>query len=194
MERMRGIVRIGEAAASNLWGASIAPAFGAVVALTIFGCLSANIFFSARVPFALARDGLFFRSLGVLHPRTGIPSRALAVQAAVSSLLILTGTFQHLIEYVLFGLVFFYAATGAALIILRMKAPEMERPYRLRPYPLLPALFVLINLGILTALTIEQPRQALIAAGLILSGLPAYVVWKQRAKKNASASGFQGES
>jgi APA family basic amino acid/polyamine antiporter len=180
MERMRGIVRIGETAAAGLWGPSIGPVFGVVVALTIFGCLSANIFFSARVPYALARDGLFFRSLGGLHPRTGIPRRALAAQAVVSSALILTGTFQSLVEVVLFGLVFFFAATGAAVIVLRRKAPAIQRPFRVRPYPLLPLLFVAVNSGILSALAIEQPRRALLSAALILSGLPAFWIWNRQ--------------
>jgi APA family basic amino acid/polyamine antiporter len=191
MDQMRGVVRIGETAAAGIWGPSIAPVFGGVVALTIFGCLSANIFFSARVPYALARDGLFFRSLGGLHSGTGIPRRALAAQAVVSSALILTGTFQSLVEVVLFGLVFFFAATGAAVIVLRRKVPTLRRPFRVRPYPFLPLLFVVVNLGILSALAFDQPRRAFLAAALILSGLPAFWIWNRR-RGNQPALGAPG--
>ena len=184
MEQMRGIVRVGEAAVSAMFGQSasgaVAPVFSAVVALTIFGCLSANIFYCARVPYAMARDGLFFRTLGTLHPTKHIPGKALWAQAAVSAILILTGTFQKLIDYVLFGLVFFFAATGAAVIVLRRKAPSAERPYRLRPYPLLPLVFSAVNGAIFIALAFEHPGQAAVAAGMICSGIPAYFLWSRR--------------
>ncbi|MCX6565270.1 MAG: amino acid permease [Candidatus Aminicenantes bacterium] len=198
MEQMRGIVRVGEAAVSAMFEQSasglVALAFSAVVALTIFGCLSANIFFCARVPYAMARDGLFFRSLGVLHPLRQIPSRALWAQAAVSICLILTGTFQKLIDYVLFGLVFFFAATGAAVIVLRRKAPLAERPYRLRPYPLLPLVFSAVNAAIFIALAVEHPEQAIVAAGMICSGIPAYFLWNRRRNPiRAEAEGRSGD-
>ncbi len=184
MEQMRGVVRVGEAAVSAMFGQAssggIVPAFSAVVALTIFGCLSANIFFCARVPFAMARDGLFFRRLGTLHPVRRIPDKALWAEAAVSTILILTGTFQKLIDYVLFGLVFFFAATGAAVIVLRRKAPSLERPYRLRPYPFLPLVFSAVNGAIFVALAVEHPGQAAVAAGMICTGIPAYFLWNGR--------------
>ncbi len=180
MPRLKGTVRVGEAAVGVLAGPSLAPVFTAVVALTIFGCLAANIFYCARVPYAMARDGLFFRSLGRLHPQKHVPVRALWAQAAVAVALILTGTFQKLVDYVLFGLVFFFAATGAALIRLRRKSPAVERPYRVRPYPLVPALFAAVNAAIFIALAVEQPEQAGIAAALMLSGVPAYLIWKKR--------------
>jgi len=180
MEQMRGVVRVGEAAVTAMAGPSVAPIFVGVVALTIFGCLSANILYCARVPYAMARDGLFFASLGRLNARTGIPGRALWAQAGVASVLILTGTFQKLIDYVLFGLVFFFAATGAAVIVLRRKAPGIARPYRLRPYPLIPLAFSAVNAAIVVALAVEQPKQALVAAVLICSGVPAYFLWRKK--------------
>jgi APA family basic amino acid/polyamine antiporter len=199
MEKMRGIVRVGEAAVSAMFGQSISgsivPAISAVVALTIFGCLSANIFFCARVPYAMARDGLFIRSLGTLHPVSHIPGKALWAEAAVSVFLILTGTFQKLIDYVLFGLVFFFAAIGAAVIVLRRKAPSVERPYRLRPYPLLPLVFSAVNGAIFIALAIEHPGQAAVAAGMICSGIPAYFFWnRRRSPVRAEAVNRSGDS
>ena len=179
VSRMSGMVRVGEAAAAAVAGPSIAPFFSGAVALTIFGCLSANIFFCARVPFAMARDGLFFRSLGRLSPRTNVPARALAAQATVSAFLIMTGTFERLIDLVLFGLVVFFAATGAAVIVLRKKSPSAVRPYKLRAYPLLPILFTLVNAAVFIGLAWEQPARAATAIGFTLAGIPAYLLWNK---------------
>jgi APA family basic amino acid/polyamine antiporter len=193
MNELRGTVRVGESAVAAIAGPALAPVFSAVVALTIFGCLSANIFYCARVPYAMARDGLFFRSLGRLHPRRRVPVRALWAQSAVAVALILTGTFQKLIDYVLFGLVFFFAATGAAVIVLRRKAPAVERPYRLKLYPVVPLVFSAVNAAIFVALAIEQPKQAAVAAVLICSGVPAFFIWNARRKtrppENAESPG-----
>lgn len=182
MSAMRGTVRVGESAVAAIAGPALAPAFSTVVAMTIFGCLSANIFYCARVPYAMARDGFFFRTLGRLHPRKKVPVRALWAQSAVAVALILTGTFEKLIDYVLFGLVFFFAATGAAVIVLRRKAPSVERPYRLKLYPFVPLVFSAVNAAIFVALAMEQPKQAAVAAVLIGSGVPAYFIWNARRK------------
>ncbi len=196
MERMRGVVRVGEEAVAVLFASTsrgnVVPAFAGVVALTIFGCLSANIFFCARVPYAMARDGLFFRRLGTLHPVKRVPDKALWAEAAVAVILILTGTFQKLIDYVLFGLVLFFSATGAAVIVLRRKAPAAERPCRLRPYPLLPLAFTAVNGAILAALAVEHPGQAAVAAGLIGTGIPSYFLWKRRRTRALSGTSGPG--
>ncbi|MBN1938859.1 MAG: amino acid permease [Candidatus Aminicenantes bacterium] len=184
IEGLRGTIRVGEAAFITMAGPSAAPVFSAVVALTIFGCLSANIFYCARVPYAMARDGLFFPTLGRLHPRKGIPVRALWAQTAVAGVLILTGTFQRLVDYVLFGLVAFFAATGAALIVLRRKEPGRDRPYRLRLYPFIPLAFIAVNSAIFIALALEHPGQAVVALLLICSGGPAFFIWNARRKVN----------
>lgn len=188
MSRIRGTVRIGEAAVAAMAGPTIAPFFSGAVALTIFGCLSANIFFCARVPYAMARDGLFFRSLGRLSPRTNVPARALTAQAAVSLLLISTGTFQRLVDLVLFGLVLFFAATGAAVIVLRRKAPAAARPFRLRAYPLLPLVFTGVNAAVFIGLAWEQPQRAAVALGLMAAGIPAYLFWNKRTRLLAGSA------
>jgi APA family basic amino acid/polyamine antiporter len=189
ISRMRGMVRVGEAAVFAMAGPSVAPFFSGAVALTIFGCLSANIFFCARVPYAMARDGLFFRVLGRLSPRTNVPVRALAAQAAVSFLLIMTGTFERLVDLVLFGLVLFFAATGAAVIVLRKKAPAAVRPYRLRrTYPLLPLVFTSINAAVFVGLAWEHPGRAAVALGLTAAGIPAYLFWNKRKPRLSEAN------
>jgi APA family basic amino acid/polyamine antiporter len=180
VSEMSGVVRIGSTASQALFGPSASALFTAFVALAILGCLSANILFCPRVAFAMARDGLFFGSLGRIHPRFGVPSRAVIAQGVWATVLALIGTYGPLIEFVSFALVLFFAATGIALFVLRRKAPEAHRPFRTWGYPWLPALFIAANLGIFAAVVAARPGAAAIGLGLVLSGLPAYALWRRR--------------
>lgn len=180
MSEMRGLVRIGEAAAASLFGVGLAPVFGAVIAAAVFGCLAANILFCARVPYAMARDGQFFNFLGRIHSRSGSPRNALLAQMTWASLLCLTGTYERLVEFVMFAAVLFYAATSASVIVLRKKEPSAPRPYKVWGYPLLPAAYTAVNAAIMAALIVEEPIPALAGAGILLSGWPAFLFWRKR--------------
>ncbi|MBN2207177.1 MAG: amino acid permease [Candidatus Aminicenantes bacterium] len=180
MDRIRGTLRIGEAAVLQLFGPGVGWIFGALIALSIFGCLSATIIYGPRVYYAMAKDGLFFKRLAEIHPRYRVPGRALIAQAVWACLLCLSGTFSFLIEYVIFALVLFFAMTGFAVIILRRTRPDAERPYRAWGYPVLPALFVLANLAVFFNTLRTEPRQSLIGVGILAAGLPAYVSWKRK--------------
>ena len=182
MSELRGLVRVGEAAAAGLFGPERASLFGAVIALAVLGCLGANILFCARVPFAMSRDGLFFRSFGRVHPRTAVPLAALLGQMTWASILCLSGTYERLVEFVMFAAVLFCAATGAAVIVLRKKAPAAVRPYRVWGYPVLPAVYAAINLAIVAALVVEKPLPSLAGAAFVLSGGPAYFMWRKRTR------------
>ena len=188
VDRMRGIVRIGEAAAASLFGPGAGRLFSVLVAAATLGCLSANILFSPRVAFAMARDGLFFRRLAFVHPRYRVPTTAILAQLAWSGLLCFTGTYQSLIEFVTFVLVLFFAATGFAVIVLRRKDPGRERPYRVRGYPWLPGLYILVNAVILVSVLFSRPVQALAGAGFVLAGVPAYYAWSARRRRMRSAA------
>ncbi len=181
LDRIMGVERIGEASAGALFGPRGGSILTGLIAVTIFGCLSANIIFCPRVNFAMARDGLFFSSLKDVHPRTHVPAKALVGQAVWSGLLCLSGKFQALIEYVVFALVLFFAASGLAVIILRHRRPDMERPYKAWGYPVVPALFVVVNLAVFLNRVTAQPRESLGGLIILLLGLPAYLFW--RAKK-----------
>ncbi len=185
--RVAGVERIGEAAAVELFGPRGGYVLSGLIALAIFGCLSANMLFCPRVNFAMARDGLFFSGLERVHPRFRVPTRAIVAQAAWSSLLCLSGKFQALIEYVVFALVLFFAASGLAVIVLRRRRPELERPYRAWGYPVLPALFVLMNLAVFLNQIVSQPRQSAAGVLLLLLGWPAYLFWKARTKRAGEA-------
>ncbi len=180
LERIVGVERIGEAAAVRLFGSKGGYIMSGLIALTIFGCLSASMIYGPRVFFAMARDGLFFSSLKEVHPRYRVPAKAIAGQAVWSSLLCLSGKFQALIEFDVFALVLFFAASGSAVIVLRRRHPELERPYKAWGYPVLPALFVVINLAVFVNRIIAQPKECLAGLVILVLGVPAYLYWKAK--------------
>jgi APA family basic amino acid/polyamine antiporter len=182
--RMKGVVRIGELASTQLFGPAATSAITAAIMVSIFGCLSAPILYGPRVCMAMAEDRAFFRSMAYIHPRYRVPSKALVGQAVWSCLLCLSGKYQALYEYVVFALVIFFAATGFSVIVLRRTKPDLARPYRVWGYPFIPVLFVLINLAIFGNTIAAQPLKSLIGLASLLIGIPAYVHWQ---KKGAAA-------
>jgi APA family basic amino acid/polyamine antiporter len=180
LERIKGVVRIGELAASALFGGGGAALFSALVMVSVFGCLNANILFGPRVFYAMARDGAFFRSMGRLGRRSRVPTAALWGQAAWSAVLCLTGTYESLYKYMVFALLLFFAATGWAVLVLRRRAPERARPYRAWGYPVVPLLFVLMCLAVFLSIVLSEPVKSLAGAGLLLAGWPAYFLWRRR--------------
>jgi len=183
VERMKGVARIGELASTQLFGPTATLFISGTIMISIFGCLSASILYGPRVFFAMAQDRCFFKSMRYVHPRYRVPTKAIVWQGIWSSLLCLSGTYQDLFEYVVFALVIFWAATGFAVIILRFKQPETPRPYKAWGYPVLPILFVLINLGVFLNTIWAQPLQSLIGLLILIAGIPAFLYWKSKANK-----------
>jgi APA family basic amino acid/polyamine antiporter len=179
---MRGVVRVGELVSSQLFGSTATVIISGAIAVSIFGCLSANILFGPRVYLAMAEDRLFFRSMSYIHPRFHVPSKALIGQAVWSCLLCLSGTYQDLYEFVVFALVIFFMATGLAVIVLRRKRPDLPRPYRTWGYPAVPILFSLVNLLIFFNTVISQPQKSMFGLLLLGLGIPAYFYWKRKAR------------
>jgi APA family basic amino acid/polyamine antiporter len=128
----------------------------------------------------MAESGLFFRGMSVIHPRFRVPGRAIIGQGVWAALLCLSGTYQTLYEYVVFALVLFFAATGAAVLVLRVRRPEQVRPYRTWGYPVIPLVFILINLAIFGNSFLSQPRESLLGLLIILAGVPAFFYWKRK--------------
>ncbi len=187
LERIKGVVRVGELAASALFGGGGAALFSALVMVSVFGCLNANILFGPRVFYAMARDGHFFRAMGRLGPRSRVPTGALWGQAAWSAVLCLSGTYQSLYEYMVFALLLFFAATGLAVFVLRRKMPGTVRPYRTWGYPVVPWIFIVVSLAVFASIVISQPLKSLVGAGLLAAGFPVYLVWKARLGRNPDA-------
>jgi len=179
---LAGVVRVGELAASALFGSGAAALFSALVMVSVFGCLNANLLFGPRVFYAMARDGFFFRAMGRLGAKSRVPTAALWAQAAWSAVLCLSGTYESLYEYMVFALLLFFAATGLAVLVLRRRAPGTERPYRTWGYPVVPLAFVVMCLAVFLSIVAAQPFKSLAGVGLLLAGLPVYFIWKGRGR------------
>ncbi|HLA79462.1 MAG TPA: amino acid permease [Vicinamibacteria bacterium] len=180
VEAMGTTGRIGEAAASALFGPWGARLITAAVLVSTFGCISATILYAARYYLPMAQDGLFFRSLATIHPRYLTPAACLVAQGLWAIAQTFTGTYEQLYTYVVFALFLAHAATGAAVIVLRRTRPEAKRPYRTWGYPLVPLVLVLVSLALLVNTVVEKPVQSLVGFVLVGLGVPAYLFWKKR--------------
>jgi basic amino acid/polyamine antiporter, APA family len=172
--------RIGESAATALFGAAGGRLVSCAVLVSTFGCLAATILYAARIYLAMARDGLFFRALGEVHPRSRTPARCLLAQGGWSILLTLTGTYDQLYTYAVFVVTLSHVAAGAAVFVLRRDRPDAPRPYRAWGYPVVPGLFILACLVLVGGTLVARPVEALWGLGLVALGLPAYAYWRGR--------------
>ncbi len=188
VEKLAETPRVGQAAAEALFGTGAARFASAAILISIFGCLSANILCCSRIYQPMAQDGLFFERLARIHPRYHTPGASILAQGAWASLLALSGTYQQLFTYVIFVEVLFFAATGAALFLLRRVRPQVPRPYRIWGYPYVPALFILSSLVIVANTLVERPFESFLGLGLLVLGLPAYVFWRRRSAHSRSWS------
>lgn len=132
--------------------------------------------------------GSFTLVVGVDMPLVPFQIKAIVWQAVWTSLLCFTGTYQGLFEYVVFALVIFFAATGLAVIVLRLKAPDVTRPYKAWGYPVLPLLFVLINLAIFFNTVWAQPLKSAVGLLILLAGIPAFLYWNKNSRQHPSSS------
>jgi APA family basic amino acid/polyamine antiporter len=146
-----------------------------------FGALHASVLANSRIPFAMARDGLFFRSLVRLSPRTNVPVRAIIAQAAWASVLALSGSYDALTDSVIFASWLFYGLVTASLFVFRKTMPDTPRPYRAFGYPVIPMIFVLVTAALLINTFVAAPSEALRGVALLAAGLPFYWYWSRRA-------------
>jgi basic amino acid/polyamine antiporter, APA family len=157
-----------------------------VMAMSIFSTLLVAVLVTARTPYAMARDGLFFRYLAHVSPRTNVPVRALLAQALWVSLMVLSGSFDTLTDYAMFAILIFVALAASSIFVFRRRMPETERPYRTWGYPVVPLLF-LVMAGLLIGNTLlTMPKQALAGLGLLALGLPFYWYWSRQNKLGGS--------
>jgi APA family basic amino acid/polyamine antiporter len=132
----------------------------------------------------MARDGLFFHAVGEVHPRWRTPVTSLWLQSAWAILLTLTGTFEQLFTYAVFASLLFMLACGSALFVLRVKRPDVPRPYRVPGYPVVPILFLASVVLLIVSTLRDSPVQSLSGLGLAALGLPAYAWWRGRAARS----------
>jgi APA family basic amino acid/polyamine antiporter len=167
-------------AIASFLGPAAAKVMAAALAMSVFGALQAMTLVTARIPHAMAEDGLFFRGLARLSPRTRVPIRALFAQAAWASLLVLSGTFDELTDYAIFAILIFMALTTASVFVFRRRQPDLDRPYRTWGYPVVPALFLLVAAWLIANTLLTSPRQAFAGLGLMALGVPFYWYWSRR--------------
>jgi APA family basic amino acid/polyamine antiporter len=174
--------RVGTAAAEVIFGSSGQAVMAIAILVSTFGCNNGLILSGARVYYAMARDGLFFRKAGELSARR-VPAAGLLIQAVWASLLCLTGTYGQLLNYVIFASLTFYVFTTIGLFILRKKLPDAERPYRALGYPFLPGLYIVLAAAVALILLIapQTRAQAVSGLGIVLVGIPVFYLWRRKA-------------
>jgi APA family basic amino acid/polyamine antiporter len=158
------------------------PDFGArLMALAImvstFGCVNGMILMGARLYYVMAKDNLFFRGVGTLNRRS-VPAVGLVLQCVWSALLVFSGTYDELLDFVIFAVLVFYVLTVTGLFILRRTQPQLERPYKAIGYPVLPAVYVLLCAAIMVDLLIVKPKFTWPGLIIVLTGVPVYLVWR----------------
>jgi APA family basic amino acid/polyamine antiporter len=161
----------------------------AAILISTFGCANGMTLAGARVYYAMSRDGLFFKSVGKLHPRYKTPVAGLLVQAAWTVVLCISGSYSQLLDYIIFAELVFYILTIVGLFVLRFKRPDAPRPYKALGYPVLPALYVAMASGICVVLLRYKPQYTWPGLVLVLLGIPVYFF-----RSRSSAGQIQLES
>jgi APA family basic amino acid/polyamine antiporter len=169
---------------SRVLGGGAATVMAGVLAMSIFGALQIASLVCARIPYAMARDGIFFAGLARLSPRTRVPIRALAAQGLWATVLVLSGSFDTLTDYAIFSVLIFVTLVTASVFVFRRTMPDAERAYRTWGYPVVPALFLVVAGWLLINTLLTTPLRALAGLGLMALGLPFYWYWSrsQRAR------------
>lgn len=151
----------------------------AMIMISTFGCLNGIILTAARVYYAMAKDGLFFKQAGNLN-KNHVPANSLTMQCIWACLLCFSGTYNDLLNYIMFAVMIFYVLTISGLFVLRIKRPDMERPYKAFGYPVLPALYILLAALVALNMLIYQSRFSLYGLLIILLGIPVYYFFKKK--------------
>ncbi len=172
--------RVASDAANVVLGPWAATVLTAVILVSIFSASNGMLLTLPRIFYAMSRDGLFFSKLAEVHPRFGTPAAAILVTAVWSVALVVSGSFETLLTYVVFMSWVWFGLAALAIFAHRRREPNAVRPFRTPGYPVTPILFVLSALVIVVNTVIAQPRQSLIGLGLTLLGAPAYLWWRTR--------------
>ncbi len=179
-EGVAGSQRVAADAVRVLFGPVAAKLVSVAVLISVFSAANGLALTGPRMYYAMARDGVFFRALGDVHPRFGTPAMAIAAGGAWAVLLTLWGSFEQLLTYVVFASWLFAALAAASVFVLRRRHPEAPRPFRVPGYPLTPAAYILAALAIVANTVVARPVQALAGLGIVLVGTPVYFLWKER--------------
>ena len=157
------------------------PLMAVAIMISTFGCVNGMILMGARLYYAMAQDQLFFKSVGELSSR-GVPAVGLVLQGLWSVVLIFSGTYNDLLDYIIFAALLFYVLTVAGLFVLRRKLPNAERPYKAFGYPVVPAVYVTLCALIMLNLLIVKPVYSWPSFIIVLTGIPVYLFWRRSAR------------
>jgi APA family basic amino acid/polyamine antiporter len=167
-------------AVQTFLGAKAAPVAALIFLISSIGALNGTILARARVPYAAARDGLFFERFGRLNPRTRVPVISIALVSIWAAILAASGTFDQLTNMAVLSYAVFWTPVVLAVIVLRLKLPDAPRPYRVWGYPFVPLLFALVMAWIVVNALVTRPGESAATIVLILLGLPAYPLFRRR--------------
>jgi APA family basic amino acid/polyamine antiporter len=177
--------RVATAALGQVFPTAGAGLMAATILISTFGCANGMTLAGARVFYAMSQDGLFFKSVGKLHPRYKTPVAGLLVQAAWTVLLCVSGSYSQLLDYIIFAELVFYILTIAGLFVLRFKRPDAPRPYKALGYPVLPALYIVMAAWICVVLLRYKPQYTWPGLALVLLGIPVYLLWSRSSRTQA---------
>jgi APA family basic amino acid/polyamine antiporter len=175
--------RVATSAMSVVFGDSAAVIMAIFIMISTFGCNNGLIMAGPRVYYAMAKDGLFFKKVGEIN-KNGVPGFALIVQGIWAVLLCLSGTYGNLLDYVIFAVLIFFTLTILSIFILRVKKPDLPRPYKAFGYPLIPSLYILTTLTIMVILLIYKPDYTFPGLGIVLLGIPVFYLWRKFNREN----------
>lgn len=171
--------RVGTVLMNTVFGGVGAMVMAIVIMISTFGCINGLALSGARVFYAMAKDGYFIKSAASLN-KQGAPQKALIMQAIWTSILTLSGSYGDLLDYVVFAVLIFYILTVAGVFVLRLKMPNLARPYKVFAYPIVPALYILIALVICISLLVYKPAYSFGGLGIVLLGVPIYFLMKNK--------------
>ncbi|HVP46178.1 MAG TPA: amino acid permease, partial [Bryobacteraceae bacterium] len=156
---------------------------GTLVSLTVLfsiaGACNGSVLTFPRIYFAQARDGLFFKSVGNVHPRFETPHVAIAVQGVWAAVLAISGSYELLFSYVIFAAWIFYGMAVLGVIVLRHKKPALPRPYKMWGYPVTPVVFAAVSFWFVVNTIVTTPKSSLIGLALVAAGIPVYYIWRK---------------
>jgi len=177
---------IAHAAAIALFSPSAAIWLSAMIAISCFGAAATCTLSGARVYYAMACDGVFFKKMAEVHPKWRTPAFSLIGEGIWASILTLSGRYDQLYTYVMFGMVLSYTLTVIGLFVLRWKRPDANRPYRCTGYPWLPAIYVLIGGAWTLNTIITRPWESLAGTSIVLAGVPGFMYWRSNARSKTN--------
>ncbi|MBB5057796.1 APA family basic amino acid/polyamine antiporter [Granulicella aggregans] len=171
--------RVATAVMEAVFGGVGAKLMAGAILISTFGCVNGMLLAGARVYYAMSRDGLFFKSVGKLSPKSNTPVNSLWVQWAWTCLLCLSGSYGQLLDYVIFAVLIFYILTIVGLFVLRRTRPDAVRPYKAFGYPVLPAVYIAMAAWICVVLLRYKPQYTWPGLIIVLIGVPVYLLWKR---------------